>query len=214
MANAFPESKAGIESSIIDGAIRTQRATGINPWDITEDPKQLEENNLDFELLTARGPEHLDLVEYAPLDRYGGRYENLPERRSVGEIADGIWSVIDKKASHYGPQHQVSHLLIYVTDFRMNINDAVFALVQTYCRRRRHGFKTVSYYAPIDMQSGVFLLFYTAPPGTPRLNDRQVRQLRQGTLINFDVRKFVVTPDGRGFSPQLSDSPDGKPTTK
>jgi hypothetical protein len=71
----FPESKADIERMILDGCLRALAGSGDNPYALAGEPAQNEENNFDFTLPTARGPEYLDLVEVADLSRSKGSYE-------------------------------------------------------------------------------------------------------------------------------------------
>lgn len=47
------------------------------------------------------------------------------------------------------------HLLIYITDFHFLPNESVFRLLELYCKRKSHGFLSVTFYTPIDMESGM-----------------------------------------------------------
>jgi hypothetical protein len=197
MPNSLPATKAGIEKVMVDGARSAQRALSINTWNLAGETKQLEEDSFDFELSTTKGTEHLDLVEFAPLAKYKGSYENVPNKHNVGELTDALWSLIKQKSKHYGLARRGKvHLLIYITDFRFFPSDPVFTLLELYCQRKSHGFLSVAFYSPIDMESGVFRQLYPPTPGALELSHNDERAQRQRVFTNSDMRKTRMSDDG------------------
>jgi hypothetical protein len=197
MPNSLPAAKSGIEKMMVDGALSAQRALSLDIWSLDGEPKQLEEDSFDFELPTKQGIQHLDLVEFAPLTRYKGSYESVPNKHNVGELADAFWSLVKKKSSHYGQSRRARvHLLIYITAFHFLPNESVFRLLELYCRRKSHGFLSVTFYSPIDMESGMVRPLYPATDGAAELSHGDERALRQREFTNMDMRKVRMSDDG------------------
>ncbi|MGH7650393.1 MAG: hypothetical protein ACREMS_00980 [Gemmatimonadaceae bacterium] len=206
MSNTLPSEKAGIESFIVEGARITQRALQINPWNVDGEPEQLDENSLDFRLPTKDGAQYLDLVEFAPLGKYKGSYERVPNKHNAGEFADALWSLVKKKSAHYGLSRRgKEHLLVYITDFRFFPSESVFSLFVAYCKRKIHGFATVAFYTPIDMESGMFRQIYPSVEGVLDLSNYDERLLRAREFTNMDMRKMRMSEDRRSafFEPQI-----------
>lgn len=199
LQNPLPDSKPDLERAICAGARRGQEFQKLNPWRIEKEPRQLEENSLDFELETPSGVEYLDLVEFAPLTGRKGGYEGLPKTQQVGQLTDAVIRLVDQKANRYGPNRRaVVHLLLYSTDFRLHLNPTVVLLLKVVMRRDCHGFRTISHYVPIDEVAGEYTLLYPSPGGVPYVNQSAERDLRARTWTNLDMREFRSTDDGQG----------------
>jgi hypothetical protein len=198
LQSSLPTDKAAIEAFILEGTLRSLEFAKVDVYHLTAAPKQLEQNNFDFELSTATGTEFLDLVEFAPIGRYRG-YEGAPNKHIVGEIADAAWEVVKGKSKKYGLGRRGRvHLLIYITDFRFLFSDSVFELLTLWCARRSHGFRSVVYYAYIDDTMGLARVLHPSV-GTEKLSTLvDERRLRLVQFTNFDPRKVSPTPDGEG----------------
>jgi hypothetical protein len=195
--NELPDAKPAIEKVIIDGSRVTQSAMGADPWSLIAEPVQLEESSFDFELPTRAGKEHLDLVEFAPLSHYGGSYEKAPNKHNVGELADAYWALIKRKSAHYGASRRARvHLLVYITDFRFLPSETTFAVLEALLNRKRHDFLSVSFYSPIDTESGMFRELWPKAAGAG-LSHNDERLLRAHVFTNLDNRKMKMSEDRR-----------------
>lgn len=57
------------------------------------------ENNLDFRVITEKGQKWLELAEFAPLNNFGGRYENIPTTWTIEDMINQFLALIMKKNS-------------------------------------------------------------------------------------------------------------------
>jgi hypothetical protein len=113
------------------------------------EPEQNAENDFDFTLTTRTGVAFLDLVEVAPLEAFGGSYENVPQILRVGDIAGSAYSLIRRKHSKYqGIWQTPIHLLAYTTDWRLALPPSALTLLAHWLHSHSHGFATVSYFLP------------------------------------------------------------------
>jgi len=199
MPSTLPTDKASIEALMMEGALRSLEFSGLDVYHLTSKPLQLAQDNFDFELPTLSGTDFLDLIEFAPLENYGGSYEKAPNRHNVGALADRAWELIKKKSKKYGGGRRVRvHLLMYITDFRFLFSDSVFALLTLWCARRYHAFRSIVYYAPIDKDAGMTRVLHPGiiPATLATFGDEQ--RLRNRELTNLDPRAVKPTPDGAG----------------
>jgi hypothetical protein len=200
MPRTLPQDKASIESFMMEGALRALESSGLDVYHLTRKPVQLSEDNFDFELPTATGTDFLDLIEFAPLQNYGGSYENAPNKHNVGQLADQAWELIKKKSRKYGGGRRVRvHLLMYATDFRFLFSDSVVALLTLWCARRYHAFRSVVYYVPIGTDSGMARVLHPGIIPETLLTAGDEHRLRNRELTNLDPRQFQPTPDGAGI---------------
>lgn len=135
----LPDSKEGIERYYVDlvfGASSDLRSF----YESTTLPVQSHENGHDFILETRNGTEYLELMEAAPLDELQTTFDKAPAGYSNGEFADLIWRGIEKKSSAYTPG---VHLLIYATDGKFQLVEAVCTLLALSLAKKAHQFKSV-----------------------------------------------------------------------
>ena len=65
----LPPAKDEIERAMLRGALAAAARQGEDPYQLVGAPRQNPEDHFDFTLDTKRGPEYLDLMEAAPLER-------------------------------------------------------------------------------------------------------------------------------------------------
>jgi len=135
---------------IVAGATATAAKEGVRLFGLTSRPVRNTANPFDFTVPTEAGEQYLDLLEVAPLSYVDGSHEKGPGAYYQGEMADRVWSGIQRKASNYGPVIAAIHLLIHPTDWRFHFSDGTLQLIAVRLAKRRHPFSTVVYYAPDD----------------------------------------------------------------
>jgi hypothetical protein len=194
----FPETKAEIEELMLSGAITAAKARNIDVYSLTEDPRHNDENNFDFDLPTSRGVEHLDLAEIALLKKRGG-YTSGATVFPVGDFADAVFELIKAKDRKYGLSRNLPvHLLLYSTDWRFLLSESVITLVQLFCARKQHRFRSILYYAPITEAEGIAWQLYPSPLGPVEVAAVSELVLRGKTLHQADPTAIVATPDKMG----------------
>jgi hypothetical protein len=192
----LPDDKAAIELTICAGALRAMRTLGWTTWPQGIEPRQLAESDFDFAFDLADCTEYLDLSEVAPLEGVKGGYEGLPTRMTTGRHVDAILALVRKKAEHYRSRSKLKvHLLLYTTDFRLLASHGSVALLKMVLRRDPPRFASVSYYAPIQADSGLLHVLFPAPDGVPYLSVDDERKLRAGEVINCDPRKWETVSE-------------------
>jgi len=145
----LPETKPEIEHAILRAALATARRQGNDPYALVRPPEQNIENDFDFTLTTRTGTAFLDLLEVAPLEDFGGSYENVPQILRVGDIASSVYSLIRRKHNKYqGIWQTPIHLLAYTTDWRLALPPSALTLLAHWLRSQPHGFASVSYFLP------------------------------------------------------------------
>ena len=202
--DGLPAAKDAIEKEICAGAARSMRFHGWNTWPLESEPRQLAENDFDFAFVTTGDPEYLDLAEVAPLKGVRGGYEGVPTTFARGKLVDAILRLVEKKDLHYaGRRRSKVHLLLYITDFRFLVSEGVVMLLKVALRRQRHGFASITYFAPIGAESGFLCVLHPAPGGVPYLNRQDEARMRAETLTNFDPRKWQHDRERGGFFQEL-----------
>jgi hypothetical protein len=200
----LPQKKADLEDVICAGAFRAFQFHGWRTWRTDSPPRRLEENSFDFALDTSDGVEYLDLAEIAPLGGTRGGYDSVPKQYKRGQLVDAVSELVRTKRRKYGVRNPATiHLLLYITDFRFHLSDGTVTLLRVALRRDAFGFRSISYFAPIDAESGVLNVLYPAPGGVPYLSPADEARYRQGTVTSFDPREWKYGEDG-GFSQELS----------
>jgi hypothetical protein len=199
----LPRAKADLEAFVCAGAFRVFRDKGWNTWRAETPLRRLDENNFDFALDTSDGVEYLDLVEFAPLVGVRGGYEGAPKQYRRGQVVDSVLELIRGKRRKYGRRNPASiHLLLYVTDYRFHLSNGTVTLLRVALRRDPEGFRSLSYYAPIDKEAGVLEVLFPAPGGVPYLTPADEARYRAGTVTSFDPRQWQYGGDG-GFFQEL-----------
>ncbi len=145
-----PSSAEGIQGFIVEGATATAAKEGVQLFGQTSRPVRNTANPFDFTVPTESGDQYLDLLEVAPLSYVDGSHDKGPAPYYQGELADRVWSEIQRKALKYGPPLGAIHLLVFPTDWRLHVSNGTLQLMAVFLAKRRHPFSTVVYYAPDD----------------------------------------------------------------
>ena len=85
-----PTEKSGIEAQILDLTLKAAEFMKIDLYGLVKPPMQNDENNFDFTLNTASGPEYLDLVEIV----LEGGYDGASTSIAVGNMADQMFEQV------------------------------------------------------------------------------------------------------------------------
>ncbi|MXP14028.1 hypothetical protein GRI44_04610 [Altererythrobacter confluentis] len=114
----FPEDKAERERLIanlfakaFDRWVATETDPTLAPFG---QPKQNEENDLDFTIDTSAGPMQMELAEFAPLSVFGPRFTDAPTSLQPHEKAEHAIELIGMKSAHQGAVGRF--LVIYSTE--------------------------------------------------------------------------------------------------
>lgn len=116
----FPQTKAEIELLIAKAFCAGKPALNphITRYGMFTNLEPQPENSLDFKVLTEKGSRWLELAEFAPLNHFRGKYENVPTTWDIEDMKALFLALIDKKSvKNYGDG---VILLIYKT------HDALF----------------------------------------------------------------------------------------
>lgn len=189
----LPAEKAGIEWRILDLALKAGESQKISLYGLVGAPIQNPENDYDFTLPTVAGTEYLDLIEVV----LKGGYQGSPNSIGVGDMAEQMYSLVARKAKKYGFRRRSTvHLLLYATHWKFQPSDSVIALLSLFCRRRRHGFKSVVVMMP--MMDEAALLWRCLPTETAMSHEEEM-VLRNRVLEQLSPLAARPTADGLGI---------------
>lgn len=116
---AFPEAKEQIEQYVAENFVR-HPPKGEDDQFVADSLRQNQQNDLDFHVDTKDGDKLLELMEFAPLDKFGGSFDNIPSQHNVGEISDWYCQEVLRKSAKYQRVPNV-YLLTYVTERTLNL---------------------------------------------------------------------------------------------
>jgi len=185
-----------MEAMILGGALKFSAGMEEPFYSTIGEPIQNKENDLDFQLPTAFGMQHLDLAEIVHSMARGG-YEGAPKTYKVGNMVDNVWGLIQAKERKYGERRSLAvHLLLYSVDWRFFLSESCISLLRLYCQRRKQHFVSIAYYAPITLDEGI--LWPLSPLDTASLPQVDEAKLRSSVVTNGDPAAFTATPDGMG----------------
>lgn len=127
----FPNSKDEIEMLIAQAfcACNSSMAPQIARYLSFENLTQLNENNIDFSVQTHFGLRWLELAEFAPLQYFSGKYENIPKIWNTETMLAYLLELILKKNSNKYGKHVI--LVIYKTHEACFIPPPVMQLVRS-----------------------------------------------------------------------------------
>lgn len=118
---------------------------------MAETLQQNPEYGPDFSVVTADGEKHLELMEFAPLNKFGGDFDKIPSRHNVGEMSDLYCQEVEKKSGKYQKVSNV-YLVTYVTDRVLNLMGNL-RLIKSKLNRSRLSLERV-YYISLHGESG------------------------------------------------------------
>ena len=98
--------------------------------------------------------------------------------------------------------HKV-HLLLYITGFRFLVSDGIVQLLRLALQRNHYRFASVSFFAPIDQESGVLHVLFPPLGGLPYVSGVDERQMLDAPVAHFDPRQWRFDAVRGGFFQEL-----------
>lgn len=174
----FPEHKAERERLIarlfvesFSNYVAMQSEPTLSPFG---PPRQNQENDLDFTVLTAQGEKLMELAEFAPLKTHGTTFANAPKTLDPKEKAARALELIQHKSARQGGAERF--LVLYNTEHGFWLDDFTIERLRRQLANEPPNFDRVYYVSTHDLNSASVSEIY---PGTPhhRFGDRTDKQL-------------------------------------
>lgn len=149
----FPQSKADIELFIAKGfcAGNSGMKPQIKRYGEFTDLQPQRENSLDFHVETQMGPRWLELAEFAPLEEFDGRYENVSGQWQMEEMGRLFLGLIQKKnEKNYGKD---VILVIYKTHETLLVPPPVIRSVNAQLANLQPTFESIYFLSPHDQEA-------------------------------------------------------------
>ena len=176
----FPKDKAEREQLVaklfvnaFDEWVATESAPSLAPFG---QPKQNQENDIDFSVETSVGPMLMELAEFAPLEVYGPRFEDAPKSlqfRAKAELAVGL---VRDKSGHQGGKNRF--LVIYNTEQGFWLDPPSIELMRRTFIQEAPNFERVYYISIHDLESASVSEIYPGKPhhifGDANLDDYRI----------------------------------------
>ena len=115
----FPTAKEDIEKYVAEQFVQHPPADEAEHF-VAGSLTQNTLDDLDFVVDTSDGKKFLELMEFAPLSKFGGKFENIPSGHNLGEFCDLYCQEVGRKSAKYQTIANV-YLLTYVTDRTLNL---------------------------------------------------------------------------------------------
>ena len=154
MVIPFPEDKAERERVIarlftgaFSGYVATQSEPSLAPFG---EAVQNSENDLDFNVQTAAGEKLMELVEFAPLDVHGPKFETAPKELHPRQKAPLAFDQIKRKSDHQGGPARF--LVVYTTEHGFWIDPITVERVRRMLLNDPPDFERVYYVSPHDLE--------------------------------------------------------------
>ena len=159
----FPTAKPERELLIANIFVNGSRRLASDPLVPFSDPKLNPECDLDISITVANGQRRkLELVEYAPLDLFGGKYANVPSNHLTGDVAKSIVKLIKKKSAHYAGNSNL--LLIYTTENAFSVPSPALELIRRMLSGQKLAFERIYFLSPHSTTEGSTSLVYPREP--------------------------------------------------
>ena len=182
----FPADKAERERMIADLFVLNRAIPrGDDKFGPFANPRQNDENDLDFTIETSDGAKLLELAEFAPLAALKTSYQKAPRQLTMRDCAQLFFELIMKKSKHQGGANRL--LLIYKTHDAFFVSPPVQELVLRWLRKSAPQFDSIYYLSPSDATGAtVFVIFPRNQPGMfATMPDEKLENLSL-TLVDFD----------------------------
>lgn len=154
----FPETKEDIEKFIIERFVNNLNQQNTF-FQIKQFQKKIE-NDFDFVLDTSLGKRDMDLMEIAPKDFLNKGYSEIPNHYLDTDLGKKVWDKIEEKSNHYGNKKQKLFLLIYSTDFRLNLSELCIQYLKYLSNKNEHCFEMIFYFSLLTSEEGFGRLIY------------------------------------------------------
>jgi len=135
---------------------------------------QNEEDDLDVTVDTAQGRKKMELVEFAPLSKYGPKFENAPKTILSGDKAKLAIEEIRRKSGHQGGTERM--LLLYSTEHAFKLDPGAIELMRRAFMDDPPRFERIYYVSPHDETDGTAWEIYPGAEGPmfAELSDQQL----------------------------------------
>jgi hypothetical protein len=186
----YSTEKAEIERQMVVSFISSMNknlATSCEEFFLSN-PKQNQENNIDFTVDSPNGLAYLELMEIASLK---GPYTTASSSYKPYEFAKAVLAGIKQKSDHYaGTQGRDIFLLLYVTHWSFIPSSSTLACLRYWLARQSHRFRAIFSFYLLDPSEGVPQWIFPYPPDLLCSFDPEV--IRDDVCLNLDPRKFEV----------------------
>jgi hypothetical protein len=189
----FPSGKKARELMIAEMFARSASKTIMYesqpPYGPFTPPLQNQENDLDVTITTAQGQKLMELVEFAPLQKYGPEFKDAPRQLDQDSKSDCLLELIRNKSLRQGGPNR--WLLVYVTEQAFFVDPITIEITRRALAQQPPQFERVYYVSPHDSATGsVFEIF----PGTPHdwFSDFSDERLRQNRAIFFHPAEMIT----------------------
>jgi len=115
----FPTDKEGIERYVAQQFVMHPPKDEMEFF-LSNSLQQNLQDDLDFSVDTRNGNKYLELMEFAPLGKLRGKFNQIPTQHNVGAMADIFLREIEKKSIKYSNVPDV-FLVTYVTERALNL---------------------------------------------------------------------------------------------
>lgn len=190
---AFSPEKADIEKQMTVSFLAAMNKYCASPDETfpLSNPKQNQENDLDFSIESPNGPAYLELMEIAPLK---GPYKTAPPSYRPYDFAKAVLGGIHAKSRHYvGIQGRDLYLLLYVTHWAFTPSDSVLNCLRYWLARETHVFRGVFMFYMLDSLEGAPYFLFPFPPDPLASFDPEA--IRDNVCLNLDPQKFELRTD-------------------
>ncbi|SFG74483.1 hypothetical protein SAMN05518865_117101 [Duganella sp. CF458] len=144
----FPDSKPEIEALIAKLFCTESPSSNVQfrRYGFLDHLTPMSENSIDFVVQTKHGERWLELAEFAPLDQFGGKYEEVPNQWSSQTMKDlFIRLVKQKNAKEYGDG---VILLIYKTHDTLFVPPPVQRMIRAELSTTQINLESIYYLSP------------------------------------------------------------------
>jgi hypothetical protein len=153
---------------------------------------QNQENDLDFTVTTSDGEKLMELVEFAPLDQHGPKFEDAPAEMSPRTKANLCSDVVQKKSDHQGGADRF--LVIYATEHGFWLDAFTIEWMRRQLSANPPRFDRVYYISVHDLESASVSEIF---PGTPHhwfgeLSDEKLDVIKVRLPHPKDVTSGIV----------------------
>lgn len=179
--------KVEIEQSIVGIFRKAFERVGAMIYSV----QQNAENDLDFILQTPGGSIYLELTEFVPRTEKGSPFDGPNRMQTMGETADRLLATIRKKAGRYVKGGKIPiHLIVYPTDFRVNVPNEVLALVQIGLSQTQSPFENIFWVEPSPAEMRQLRVLF--PANVSRYPDSDVATVRARKYFLLDPSKMEL----------------------
>ncbi len=180
----FPNTKEEIEekiSTLFLKIIETSDTKDLKGLNL----KKNSEYDLDFCLTSDKKQYLLELTEFTPPGKMKGGYQKLAYSHNVGEHAQKIIDLIQKKSDKYSSISTEIILLAYISDQRSLTSISTETIIKQYLITNDHVFKYIFLIIPIMENDGPLIMLY--PNNEKPLPQEIIDEIKKDTVHNLKL---------------------------